>query len=138
MVALVGPSGAGKTTVTHLVARLYDVEAGAVRVGGHDVRDVTLESLHANLGVVTQEAHLFHDTVRAKLAEVDGIADITALAGFSVNLGLYTGWVSAATIANTAAAIADSAATIACSISAPEKPAVASPNAATSNAAPVE
>lgn len=68
LVALVGPSGAGKTTITSLVARLYDVTEGSVRLGGHDVRDVTLESLHANLGVVTQEAHLFHDTIRANLA----------------------------------------------------------------------
>ena len=68
LVALVGPSGAGKTTITSLVARLYDASSGAVRLGGHDVRDVTLESLHATVGVVTQEAHLFHDTIRANLA----------------------------------------------------------------------
>ncbi len=67
MVALVGPSGAGKTTVTHLVARLYDVTAGAVLVGGLDVRDVTLESLEDTVGYVTQDAHLFHDTIRANL-----------------------------------------------------------------------
>jgi ATP-binding cassette subfamily B protein len=67
MVALVGPSGAGKTTVTHLVARLYDAEAGAVRVGGHDVRDVTLQSLEDVVGYVTQDAHMFHDTIRANL-----------------------------------------------------------------------
>ncbi|MGZ4497184.1 MAG: ABC transporter ATP-binding protein [Nocardioides sp.] len=67
MVALVGPSGAGKTTVTHLVARLYDVGAGAVRVGGHDVRDVTLQSLEDVVGYVTQDAHMFHDTIRANL-----------------------------------------------------------------------
>lgn len=67
LVALVGPSGAGKTTITSLVARLYDVTSGAVRIGGHDVRAVTLESLHATVGVVTQEAHLFHDTIRANL-----------------------------------------------------------------------
>jgi ATP-binding cassette subfamily B protein len=67
MVALVGPSGAGKTTVTHLVARLYDVDSGAVRVGGHDVRDVTLESLEDVVGYVTQDAHMFHDTIRANL-----------------------------------------------------------------------
>ncbi|MFC7727890.1 ABC transporter ATP-binding protein [Nocardioides sp. GCM10028917] len=67
MVALVGPSGAGKTTVTHLVARLYDVESGAVRVGSHDVRDVTLESLEDVVGYVTQDAHMFHDTIRANL-----------------------------------------------------------------------
>ncbi|MFA6575820.1 MAG: ATP-binding cassette domain-containing protein, partial [Nocardioides sp.] len=67
MIALVGPSGAGKTTMTHLVARLYDVGAGAVRVGGHDVRDVTLESLEDVVGYVTQDAHMFHDTIRANL-----------------------------------------------------------------------
>jgi ATP-binding cassette subfamily B protein len=68
MVALVGPSGAGKTTMTHLVARLYDVTGGAVRVGGHDVRDVTLESLEDAVGYVTQDAHMFHDSIRANLA----------------------------------------------------------------------
>jgi ATP-binding cassette subfamily B protein len=67
MVALVGPSGAGKTTITHLVARLYDVTSGAVRVDGHDVRDVTLQSLEDAVGYVTQDAHMFHDTIRANL-----------------------------------------------------------------------
>ena len=67
LVALVGPSGAGKTTISMLVPRIYDVRSGAVRVGGRDVRDVTLDSLHAAIGVVTQDAHLFHDTIRANL-----------------------------------------------------------------------
>ena len=67
MIALVGPSGAGKTTVTHLVARLYDATSGKVRVGGHDVRDVTLQSLEDVVGYVTQDAHMFHDTIRANL-----------------------------------------------------------------------
>jgi ATP-binding cassette subfamily B protein len=67
MVALVGPSGAGKTTITHLVARLYDATAGVVRVGGHDVRDVTLQSLEDAVGYVTQDAHMFHDTIRENL-----------------------------------------------------------------------
>ena len=67
MVALVGPSGAGKTTITALASRLYDVTGGAVRVGGHDVRDLTLDSLRRGIGVVTQDAHMFHDTIRSNL-----------------------------------------------------------------------
>ena len=67
LVALVGPSGAGKTTIGNLVSRLYDVRSGAVRIDGIDVRDATLESLHRAIGVVTQDAHLFHDTIRANL-----------------------------------------------------------------------
>jgi ATP-binding cassette, subfamily B, bacterial len=67
MVALVGPSGAGKTTATHLVARLYDADSGVVRVGGRDVRDVTLQSLEDVVGYVTQDAHMFHDTIGANL-----------------------------------------------------------------------
>ena len=67
LVALVGPSGAGKTTLTALVSRLYDPTSGAVRVGGVDLRDVTMGSLHDAVGVVTQDAHLFHDTIRANL-----------------------------------------------------------------------
>jgi ATP-binding cassette subfamily B protein len=67
LVALVGPSGAGKTTISQLVTRMYDVQSGAVRVGGADVRDVTLASLRDAVGVVTQDAHLFHDTIRANL-----------------------------------------------------------------------
>ncbi len=67
LTALVGPSGAGKTTITALVSRMYDPNEGAVLIGGLDVRDVTLESLHDVVGVVTQDAHLFHDTIRANL-----------------------------------------------------------------------
>ncbi|HXZ82720.1 MAG TPA: ABC transporter ATP-binding protein [Acidimicrobiales bacterium] len=67
LVALIGPSGSGKTTITHLVARLYDVSGGTVRVNGLDIRDVTLDSLRASIGMVTQDAHMFHDTIRANL-----------------------------------------------------------------------
>jgi ATP-binding cassette, subfamily B, bacterial len=67
LTALVGPSGAGKTTITHLVPRLYDPVQGTVRIGGHDVRDLTLESVRSAVGVVPQDAHLFHDTIRANL-----------------------------------------------------------------------
>jgi ATP-binding cassette, subfamily B, bacterial len=66
-VALVGPSGAGKTTICNLVPRLYDVTSGVVRIDGFDVRDVTLASLAAAVGVVSQDPHLFHDTVRNNL-----------------------------------------------------------------------
>ncbi|MDQ2838048.1 MAG: ABC transporter ATP-binding protein/permease, partial [Actinomycetota bacterium] len=67
MVALVGPSGAGKTTISQLVPRIYDVRSGAVRVGGQDVRAVTQQSLRDVIGVVSQDAHLFHDTIEANL-----------------------------------------------------------------------
>jgi ATP-binding cassette subfamily B protein len=67
LTALVGPSGAGKTTISQLLTRMYDVQEGAVRIGDHDVRDVTLQSLRDAVGVVTQDAHMFHDTIRANL-----------------------------------------------------------------------
>ncbi|SDH88137.1 ATP-binding cassette, subfamily B [Sinosporangium album] len=67
MVALVGPSGAGKTTITSLATRLYDTTGGGVSLNGLDVRDATLASLRETIGVVTQEAHLFHDTIGANL-----------------------------------------------------------------------
>jgi ATP-binding cassette subfamily B protein len=67
LVALVGPSGAGKTTISQLVPRVYDVNEGSVRIGGMDVRDVTLQSLRDAIGVVAQDAHLFHDSIRANL-----------------------------------------------------------------------
>ncbi|WP_026118174.1 ABC transporter ATP-binding protein [Nocardiopsis salina] len=67
MVALVGPSGAGKTTLTHLVSRLYDPTEGTVRVGGVDLREATGDSLRDSVGVVTQDPQLFHDTVGANL-----------------------------------------------------------------------
>jgi ATP-binding cassette subfamily B protein len=67
LVALVGPSGAGKTTISQLLPRLYDVNSGAIRINGTDVRDATFESLTDTIGVVTQDAHLFHDSIRENL-----------------------------------------------------------------------
>jgi len=67
LTALVGPSGAGKTTVTQLLARLYDVKGGAITINGLDLRDATLASIAARIGMVTQDSHLFHDTIRANL-----------------------------------------------------------------------
>ncbi len=67
LIALVGPSGAGKTTTTYLVPRLYDATRGAVRLDGHDVRELPLATLARSIGVVTQESYLFHDTVAANL-----------------------------------------------------------------------
>ena len=68
LTALVGPSGAGKTTISQLLTRMYDVQEGSVRVGGLDVRDVTMQSLRDAVGVVTQDAHMFHDSIRANLS----------------------------------------------------------------------
>ena len=67
LTALVGPSGAGKTTITYLLPRLYDPTGGSITIDGHDLRDVTQESLAHQFGVVTQETFLFHDTIRANL-----------------------------------------------------------------------
>ncbi|SMC87843.1 ABC-type multidrug transport system, ATPase and permease component [Lentzea albidocapillata] len=67
LVALVGSSGAGKSTLASLVPRLYDVDSGSVRLSGVDVRDLSFEALRASVGVVTQDGHLFHDTIRANL-----------------------------------------------------------------------
>ena len=67
LAALVGPSGAGKTTLTYLIPRLYDPGEGRITLDGHDLRDVTLNSLSAQIGMVTQETHLFHDTIRTNL-----------------------------------------------------------------------
>ena len=67
LVALVGPSGAGKTTITYLIPRLYDPTAGRISIDGHDLRDVTLTSLSAQIGMVTQETYLFNDTIRTNL-----------------------------------------------------------------------
>jgi ATP-binding cassette subfamily B protein len=67
LIALVGPSGAGKTTMTYLIPRLYDPTDGVIRIDGHDLRDVTLDSLSSAIGMVTQETYLFHDTIRTNL-----------------------------------------------------------------------
>jgi ATP-binding cassette subfamily B protein len=67
LAALVGPSGAGKTTATYLLPRLYDPTEGRILLDGHDLRDLTLDSLVAHIGMVTQEPYLFHDTIRANL-----------------------------------------------------------------------
>ena len=67
LAALVGPTGAGKTTLSYLIARLYDPDRGAVLLDGHDLRELTLETLPAVIGMVTQDTYLFHDTVRAHL-----------------------------------------------------------------------
>ncbi len=67
MVALVGSSGAGKSTIAQLVSRLYDVDSGAVRIGDVDVRDLTAESIRRTVGMVTQDGHLFHETLRSNL-----------------------------------------------------------------------
>ena len=67
LVALVGPSGAGKTTLTYLIPRLYDPASGVIRIDGHDLREVTLASLSNQIGMVTQETYLFHDTIRTNL-----------------------------------------------------------------------
>jgi ATP-binding cassette subfamily B protein len=83
LVALVGPSGAGKTTLTYLIPRLYDPTAGRILLDGHDLRDVSLESLTQQIGMVTQETYLFHDTIRTNLvyARLDAThAEIVAAA----------------------------------------------------------
>jgi ATP-binding cassette subfamily B protein len=76
LVALVGPSGGGKTTISNLIPRLYDVTSGAVRIDALDVRDVTEKSLRAAIGVVSQDAHLFHDTVLSNLRYARPSADL--------------------------------------------------------------
>jgi len=73
LTALVGPSGAGKTTISALIPRLYDVTSGAITIDSHDIRDITIESLRESIGVVMQDAHLFHETIAENLryAKVD-------------------------------------------------------------------
>ncbi len=67
LVALVGPSGAGKTTLTYLIPRMYDPTSGVIRIDGYDLKDVSLDSLSSQIGMVTQETYLFHDTIRTNL-----------------------------------------------------------------------
>jgi ATP-binding cassette subfamily B protein len=74
LVALVGPSGSGKTTITNLVPRLYDVRGGSVKINGLDIRDTTFASLHGSIGIVTQDAHMFHTTIRENLLYANPLA----------------------------------------------------------------
>ena len=95
LVALVGPSGAGKTTMTYLIPRLYDPTEGVIRIDGHDLRDVTLDSLSTAIGMVTQENYLFHDTIRTNLtyakmdatqAEIESAARAANIHNFIMDL----------------------------------------------------
>ncbi len=95
LVALVGPSGAGKTTMTYLIPRLYDPTEGVIRIDGHDLRDVTLDSLSSAIGMVTQETYLFHDTIRTNLtyakmdatpAEIESAARAANIHSFIMDL----------------------------------------------------
>lgn len=91
LAALVGPSGAGKTTITYLIPRLYDPTAGRVLLDGHDLRDVTLEALTWQIGMVTQETYLFHDTVRVNLlyAKPDATQDEIERAARAANIHAF-------------------------------------------------
>ena len=91
LVALVGPSGAGKTTISYLIPRLYDVDLGAIRIDGHDVRDLTFDSIARGMGVVTQETYLFHDTIAANLryAREDASEDQLQQAAEAANISEF-------------------------------------------------
>ena len=91
LAALVGPSGAGKTTTTYLVPRLYDATRGAVRIDGHDVRDLELTTLAGAVGVVTQESYLFHDTIAANLryAQPDATGEELRAAAEAANIAEF-------------------------------------------------
>ncbi len=98
-VALVGPSGAGKTTILNLIPRFYDVDQGAVTIDGHDVRDATIESLRAAIGLVSQETNLFDDTIRANIAygkpdasEAEIVAAAKSAAAHDFIVGLPDGY----------------------------------------------
>jgi ATP-binding cassette subfamily B protein len=88
LVALVGPSGAGKTTMTYLIPRLYDPTEGVIRIDGHDLREVTLDSLAATIGMVTQETYLFHDTIHTNLvyAKIDATQEEIESAARAANI----------------------------------------------------
>jgi ATP-binding cassette subfamily B protein len=88
LIALVGPSGAGKTTLTYLIPRLYDPTSGRILIDGHDLKYVTLDSLSAQIGMVTQETHLFHDTIRTNLlyAKLDATQEELEAAARTANI----------------------------------------------------
>jgi ATP-binding cassette subfamily B protein len=88
LIALVGPSGAGKTTMTYLIPRLYDPTEGIIRIDGHDLRDVNLDSLSSVIGMVTQETYLFHDTIRTNLtyAKIDATQEEIESAARAANI----------------------------------------------------
>ncbi len=95
LVALVGPSGAGKTTLTYLIPRLYDPTAGVIKLDGQDLRDLTLSTMAQNIGMVTQETYLFHDTIRTNLlyakpdatqAEIEAAARVAHIHDFIAGL----------------------------------------------------